>query len=168
VISWSVPGDPTLTAGAAVEPETPVQLVVSIGPAPRVVPNLLGLPLAEARAQVEALQLSLVEVEQVFSDDVPLGSVVAQSVPEGAEVERGSTVAVALSRGPDLVSYPDLSGAPTFEAAAAVLREAGFEPVLVFGTSQGLVQQVRIDGDEPVVGNSYRRGAVVEITALSP
>lgn len=168
VISWSVPGDPTLTAGAEVEPETPVQLVLSLGPAPRVVPNLVGRPLAEARAELEAIQLSLVEVEQVFSDDIPLGSVVAQSVPEGAEVERGSTVAVALSRGPDLVTYPDLSGAPTFEAAAAVLREAGFEPVLVFGTSQGLVQQVRIDGNEPVVGNSYRRGAVVEITALSP
>lgn len=168
VISWSVPGDPTLAAGAEVEPETPVQLVVSLGPAPRIVPNLVGRPLAEARAELDAIQLSLVEVEQVFSDDIPLGSVVAQNLPEGSEVERGSTVAVALSRGPDLVTYPDLSGAPTFEAAATVLREAGFEPVLVFGTSQGLVQQVRIDGNEPVIGNSYRRGAVVEITALSP
>jgi eukaryotic-like serine/threonine-protein kinase len=168
VISWSVPGDPTLAAGAEVEPETVVQLVVSLGPAPRVVPNLVGRPLAEARAELESVQLSVVEVEQVFSDDIPLGSVVAQSVPEGSEVERGTTVAVALSRGPDLVAYPDISTAPSFEAAAVVLRDAGFEPVLVFGSSQGLVQQARIGGNEPVVGNLYRRGAVVEITALLP
>ena len=42
VISWSVPGDATLAAGSMVEPETVVQLVVSTGPAPRVVPNLIG------------------------------------------------------------------------------------------------------------------------------
>jgi beta-lactam-binding protein with PASTA domain len=168
VISWSVPGDPTLTAGADVEPETPVQLVVSLGPAPRVVPDLVGLPLAEARAAVEALQLQLVETEQVFSDDIPLGSVLAQSAPPGSELERGSTIAVALSRGPDLVTYPDLTGAGTFEQAAVVLRAAGFEPTLVFGDAEGVIQQVTIDGEPPVVGNSYRRGAVVEIVALAP
>jgi serine/threonine-protein kinase len=101
VISWSVPGDPTLTSGAKVEPET-----------------------------------------------LPLGSIVAQNIAEGTEVARGSAVAVAISRGPDLVTYPDISAAASYEEAAVILREAGFEPVLEFGDAQGAVQQVRIDGDD--------------------
>ena len=102
-----------------VEPETVVQLVISTGPAPRVVPNLVGRPVAEARTELEAMGLTLAESEQVFSDDIGLGSIVAQNIPEGTEVARGSGVVVAVSRGPDLVIFPDLSAATTFEQAAA-------------------------------------------------
>lgn len=166
VVSWSVPGDATLTAGAKVEPETTVQLVSSRGPAPRVVPNLTGLTVADAQALVAQQQLSLVEAEQVFSDDMPLGAIVAQNIPEGTEVPRGSQIAVAISRGPDLVVFPDLTGLTTFEQASVALAAAGFQPVLTFGDAQGAIQTIVINGDTPTTGNQYRRGAVVEITAL--
>ncbi len=166
VIAWSVPGDATLSAGSMVEPETVVQLVVSTGPAPRVVPNLVGRPVAEARTELEAMGLTLAESEQVFSDDIGLGSIVAQNIPEGTEVPRGSGVVVAVSRGPDLVIYPDLSAATTFEQAAAALTAAGFQPVLTFGDAQGAIQSVTIAGEAPVTGETYRRGTVVEFTAL--
>ncbi len=45
VISWSVPAEPTLVAGDDVLPETEVALVVSSGPAPRTVPNLVNTTL---------------------------------------------------------------------------------------------------------------------------
>jgi serine/threonine-protein kinase len=166
VISWSVPGDATLATGSMVEPETVVQLVVSTGPAPRVVPNLMGRPVAEARTELEAMGLVLTESEQVFSDDVVLGSIVAQNIAEGTEVPRGSEVLVAVSRGPDLVIYPDLTGAATFEQAAAILGAAGFQPVLTFGDAQGAIQSVSIAGETPTTGETYRRGTVVEFTAI--
>ena len=96
VISWSVPGDATLAAGSIVEPDTVVQLVISKGPAPRVVPNIIGLSVADATTQLTDLQLTLSQGEQVFSDDFPLGAVVSQSVPEGTEVPRGSDVSVVV------------------------------------------------------------------------
>lgn len=166
VISWSVPGDATLTAGSMVEPETVVQLVVSTGPAPRVVPNMIGRAVADARAELESMGLVLTETEQVFSDDITLGSIVSQSIAEGTEVARGSEVTVTVSRGPDLVVFPDISAAVTFDEAAAILREAGFEPVLTFGDAQGAVQTVAIGGAAPEVGSTYRRGTVVEFTAI--
>jgi serine/threonine-protein kinase len=49
VISWSVPADPTLVTGSLVEPETMVLLVVSDGPAPRVVPDVVGSTAGGAR-----------------------------------------------------------------------------------------------------------------------
>lgn len=166
VVSWSVPSDPTLTAGATVPPETLVELVVSRGPAPRTVPDVVGIPGAEARTAIEALQLGFAEAPQEFNDDVPLGSVIRQDPAVGTEVERGSTVTVVISRGPDLVVFPDLSGAATYEAAAELLLEAGFEPRLRFGDAQGAIRDVTIDGEEPVVGETYRRGTVVDISAL--
>jgi eukaryotic-like serine/threonine-protein kinase len=166
VISWSVPGDATLTAGSLVEPDTVVQLVISKGPAPRVVPNIVGLAVADATTQLGDLQLTLSQGEQVFSDDFPLGAVVSQSVPEGTEVPRGTDVSVVVSRGPDLVVFPDIAAAPTYEQAAAILAPAGFQPVLTFGDAQGAIQSVTIDGQPPQVGNTYRRGTVVEFTAL--
>lgn len=166
VIGWSVPGDATLVAGAKVEPQTPVQLVVSGGPAPRSVPNLIGRTSVDAQAELEAIQLVYVLADQVFSDDIALGSVVSQSTPEGTEVGRGTEIAVTLSKGPDLVIFPDISAAATFEEAAVILRDAGFEPVLVFGDAQGAVQSYELNGETPTPGNTYRRGSVVEFTAL--
>ena len=166
VISWSVPGDPTLAAGSEVEPGTLVQLVSSLGPAPRVVPNLIGLTVADAAALLAEQQLTLVESEQVFSDDFPLGAIVAQNLVEGTEVPRGGQVAVAISRGPDLIVFPDLTGVPNYEQAAAIVAAAGFQPVLTFGDTLGAVQSIAIDGEAPTTGNQYRRGAIVEFTAL--
>jgi hypothetical protein len=37
---------------------------------------------------------------------------------------------------------------------------------LTFGDTMGEVQLVRIDGEEPVVGETYRRGTQVDIRAL--
>ena len=78
----------------------------------------------------------------------------------------GATSSSSVSRGPDLVIFPDLSAATTFEQAAAALTAAGFQPVLTFGDAQGAIQSVTIDGQPPVTGETYRRGTVVEFTAL--
>ncbi|HSJ91180.1 MAG TPA: PASTA domain-containing protein [Ilumatobacter sp.] len=166
VVSWSVPTDPTLTAGSTVPPETLVELVVSRGPAPRVVPDVVGGPGAAARAAVEALQLVFAEGPQEFNDDVPLGTVIRQDPAPGVEVERGATVTVVISKGVDLVQFPDLSGAATYEDAAAILLEAGFEPRLRFGDAQGAIRDVTIAGEEPEVGETFRRATVVDISAL--
>jgi eukaryotic-like serine/threonine-protein kinase len=166
VISWSVPGDLTLTTGSLVEPATPVQLIVSQGPAPRVVPNMVGVPVAEATATLEAIGLVLTEGEQVFSDDFPLGAVISQGVVAETEVTRGTTVPVVVSKGPDVVIFPDLASAANFDQAAQLLRDAGFEPLLTFGDAQGAIQSIVIAGEDPVVGQAYRRGTLVEFVAL--
>lgn len=166
VVSWSVPTDPTLTAGSTVPPETLVELVVSKGPAPREVPNVVGEAGAAARAAIEGLQLEFAEAPQEFNDEVPLGTVIRQDPAPGTELERGSTVTVVISKGVDLVRFPDLSGAATYEEAAALLLEAGFEPRLRFGDAQGAIRDVTIEGEEPSLGETFRRGTVVDISAL--
>ena len=166
VISWSVPGDPTLAAGAEVAPDTIVELVASLGPAPRSVPALAGVSATDARSELVGLGLVYVEGGQEFSDTVPLGSVISQSLEPGREVERGTEISVVVSLGPDLVSFPDISGAANYEAAAKILSEAGFTPTLTFGDAQGQVQSYLIDGTKPLNGETFRRGTVVEFRAF--
>jgi eukaryotic-like serine/threonine-protein kinase len=149
-----------------VEPETMVQLVVSSGPAPRTIPNLIGVPVADAQAAIEQLGLVFAVTEEVFSDQAAAGTIISQSIAEGTQVSRGSEVTAVVSRGPDVVPFPDLTGMPNYDAAAEVLRAAGFEPVLTFGDGQGAIQSFVIEAQPPVVGNLYRRGTVVEFTAL--
>jgi serine/threonine-protein kinase len=83
------------------------------------------------------VQLEFAEAPQEFSDEVALGTVISQDVEPGTEVNRGSRVTVVVSKGPDLVTFPDISDAPTYEEAAEILREAGFVTRLTFGDTSG-------------------------------
>ena len=94
--------------------------------------------------------------------------VISQDVPAQSDVERGSTISVVVSKGVDLVTFPDLSDVGSFEEAAEVLREAGFEAELSFGDAQGALQSFQIDGAQPAVGDQFRRGTLVVIQAFDP
>jgi beta-lactam-binding protein with PASTA domain len=100
VVSWVVPDQPTLQAGDSLVKGAVVNLNVSIGPAPRTIPDLLG---ATPEAATEALaQLGLVAV--VLPDTVPhptiaLGTVSVMDPISGSQLPRGSTVTLTLSGG---------------------------------------------------------------------
>jgi beta-lactam-binding protein with PASTA domain/serine/threonine protein kinase len=166
VVSWSVPGQPTLTAGVEVLPETVVQLVVSTGPAPRVVPDVSRFLVADAVAAMEALQLTVSTAGQEFNDVIPAGEIISQGVPPGTEVPRGTDIPVTVSLGIDQVPFPDLSVVTTFEEARALLETEGFTAVLTFGDLQGSVESYSIAGVVPEVGQLFRRGTQVDFVAL--
>lgn len=165
VVSWKVPSEPSLRAGAMVEPDTVVRLVISKGPAPREVPDLTNEPIGRARAALADLKLVLVQAEEVFSDDVPLGSIISQAVKPGTKVERGTDIAVVVSKGPDLVRFPDISDAANYQEVAALVTAAGFVPELVLGDVEAPVQSYTIDGETPDAGDTFARGTTVEFEA---
>jgi beta-lactam-binding protein with PASTA domain len=97
VISWSIVDAPGVAAGDDVMPGTVVQVVVSAGPAPRTVPDLTGLTLADATAQLTELGLVVTAVPDEFSPTVAVGGVARQDPPPGTSVERGAAVTIAIS-----------------------------------------------------------------------
>ena len=62
---------------------------------------------------------------------------------------------VVVSKGPDVVTMPDLTGM-TFDDASATLTAAGFVPVLSFGAVEGSLQSASINGVPAEVGGVYR------------
>ena len=166
VISWSVPADPALVAGDEVLPETEIALVVSAGPAPRVIPELTGLSVADATAQLQAMGLAAAAGgEPVFSDTVPVGGVVTVTPPAGTTVERGATIQLTPSKGVDLVVMPDLTG-QTLPQAQATLGAAGLNIGSLLGSTQGLFVSATVAGEPANPGNQYKRGTAIDMVFL--
>ena len=63
--------------------------------------------------------------ERVFDDEVPEGAVVEQE-PVSGQVERGSSVRLVISKGPELVTVPSVVG-QQFERAKEQLEALGLE-----------------------------------------
>ena len=165
VIRWQVQENAALVAGAQVLPDTTVVVTASLGPAPRPAPNLVNLTAAEATAALDALQLVTAQGEDVFSNDVEAGRVVAQAPPVDTPVERGGTVTFQLSKGPDLVAIPDLTGL-LYPAAEAVLAEAGFTVNSLLGTTEGTFVTITVNGEEVAAGATFPRGTGVDLIFL--
>lgn len=136
---------------------TVVALAVSTGPEPRVVPTLAGdAGWGAAQEALGALRLEAVR-EDVFSEDVPAGQVVALRPGPGTEVPRGAKVTVQVSKGPDRVPVPDLTGM-TLDEAEAALQAAGLTLGQDCCTSRG-----RVVTSDPPPGTQVRRGTAVNL-----
>jgi beta-lactam-binding protein with PASTA domain/serine/threonine protein kinase len=165
VISWEIPDDPAIQAGDSVEPGTLVRLVLSGGPAPREVPNIVGLIVGVARAQLVGTGLRIVEVEEVYDDETEAGLILSQSPQPEELLERGGVLEVSVSLGPNLVAFPSIPANSSFEDAQKLLTDAGFTVELILGAADGDVEEITIDGERPSPGDEFPNGTQVDIVA---
>jgi serine/threonine-protein kinase len=172
VLSWKVAEQPMLAAGDLVEKGTEVQIVPSNGPQPRTMPDMVNVTLERSTAALTERQLTWTTREE-FSDTVPAGTVIAQSVPPRTEVPRDSSVELVVSKGPDVVIFPDLTGLD-YNGVVAALTTAGFvagdtPPAIVAGDRTQPLQQALINGAPAVTGQAYpRSSAVVNLVYPEP
>ncbi|MGH9103389.1 MAG: PASTA domain-containing protein, partial [Acidimicrobiales bacterium] len=142
---------------------TEVTLTVSEGPQPRTVPSFGGgTTYDQAAAALSHEQLVASRSDQ-FSSTVPAGTVIGTSPAAGQPATRGSTVTVAVSKGPELVAVPtDLQGA-TVAQAKADLSQAGLTVGNVWGPSG---PRARVFAIDPSVGNMVAPGTPVNLYTL--
>jgi beta-lactam-binding protein with PASTA domain len=111
-------------AGNLVLPGTPVNLFVSRGVPPSVMPDLVGQPRAQAVSTVTGAGLVLGTVTENHSDNVPAGSVMAQSPAAGTELPPGATVSLMVSLGPAPIVEGEGEGeSPNAETAKQELAD---------------------------------------------
>lgn len=107
-----------------VEPGASVDLVVSLGPVPRVVPDIAaGASLAAVRERLEELRLGVLEW-RVPDNQVEADHVVRVEPPPGTEVAADSVITVVISDGPEQIRVPVVATLGVAEAAG-VLQDAG-------------------------------------------
>ena len=111
-------------AGTSVKPGTPVTLIVSSGVEQVVVPNVAGSTLADAQSALSGCGL-FASVSEQYSDNVAAGVVISQSVVAGSSVNKGSSVGIVVSRGPENAGVPNVIGSDR-SAAISALQAAGF------------------------------------------
>jgi len=160
VIKLVIDGEPAL-GGSLREPGTRAILVVSGGPVPRTVPQLIGLDREGAEGALNALQLTIARpLSLEVSESVPEGTVMRQSLTSGLLVERGSAVSLTLSAGPDRREVPDMRGLTVIEAEQR-LAEVG----LKLGDIEGEGEVVQ--ATEPPAGTMLAPDSTVLLWVLS-
>lgn len=165
VISWRVQNDASLEVGGQVLPGTVVVLTPSMGPEPRAVPSLINLTFDEASAELAARRLRIDRTDDVFSDQFEPGRILSQTPAPESVVERESIVTVTVSKGPDVVAFPDVVGM-TYAEGETLLIDSGFTIGRVLGTTEGTILSARIDGNPVGPGDIYRRGTAVDLVSL--
>ena len=162
VLSWTIPDSPTLVAGDTVTKGTVVQVILSLGPEPRTVPELTGTALEVATTALEAETLLIAVGPEEFSATIAVGHVISQSPIAGTVVEFGTTVTVILSKGPDLVSIPSLAGLNPSGVTIA-LRDAGFTLGTIDGNTALPFKNATVAGVVVAVGQQFPRNTVVDV-----
>lgn len=131
----------------------PVNLTISKGPEFVEVPNVSGKPIADAEAQLIAAGLTVVK-EEVFNDAAP-GNVVSQAPPPKSMVERGSSVTLKVSKGPEPFDMPDVKGKACSEAKSQ-LERLGL--VVVVRSSNGACGSAKVAEQDPLPRARVRKG----------
>lgn len=94
--------------------------VNAMGPKKVIIPDLKGMTQEEAQQTLDSLELKLEIEGEVYSSDVEAGKIAEQNPSKNTEVEKGKSIKVKLSKGPETVVVPDLIGKTEKEAIAAL------------------------------------------------
>ena len=88
------------------------------------VPSLVGMSQTEASKSLEPLGLDLEIIEEVFSEDIPKGRVIASEPGGGGKISPDEKVGLILSKGQERILIPRLNGL-TPDVASAQLSSLG-------------------------------------------
>jgi len=129
VQSDTVPNDRVATqdpqpAEEAKEGST-VTIIVSSGPGNATVPGVVGDKQAEAEKAVKDAGFKT-DVRKETSDTVKKGRVISTQPGENTQLEKGRTVVLVVSQGPEKVSVPDVVGDKE-DGARSTLSDAGLK-----------------------------------------
>ncbi|HEX3517745.1 MAG TPA: Stk1 family PASTA domain-containing Ser/Thr kinase [Solirubrobacteraceae bacterium] len=151
------------SAHTDVQEGSPVTVLVSSGPAPVRVPDVVGQSQSAAEATLSNDELELGTVTQKVSSAQTPGIVLAQSPASGTSVHAGNKVDLTVAQAPKETAVPNVVGESETQAAAA-LSQAGFKPK---STSQSTTEQSQVGmvlEQSPAGGAKARKGATVTIS----
>jgi serine/threonine-protein kinase len=117
--------DQSPQAGTSAETGSEVTITVGTGPSTVPVPGLYGNTVDQAADLLAQVDLDLGRVSEDYNSEVAEGQIFYQDPAEGEELERGSSVVVTVSLGPEQVEVPEVYGV-TLAEAQDIVENAGF------------------------------------------
>jgi serine/threonine-protein kinase len=142
-----------------------VNLTVSQGPTPVQVPDVTGLPAAEANQALLDAGLTVNQVA-VEDDEVDEGLVVSQDPAGGASVPKGQTITINVSSGAGTVVVPNVAGQTESEARTA-LQQAGLTNVTTQPQASSEVEAGRVISSDPAGGAEVPAGQAITLVVSS-
>jgi serine/threonine-protein kinase len=154
VIHSDPSGGSTATRGST------VTLTVSAGPRLVKVPVLVGSQRSVAVQQIRGAGLAPSVKEEESSS--PQGQVIRQAPSAGSQVTPGSTVTIAVSKGAQMATVPNVIGKARPDAVSA-LREAGLDPTVSEQETDVPSKVGKVTDQFPPPGSEVEPGSKVTI-----
>jgi len=154
-------------AGQTVRRGSDVALVVSKGPERYAVPPVVGMTLAEATARIEAVNLAVGKVTKAFDEKVPEGQVVSAKPGPGANLKKGATVALTVSKGRRPIDVPDLTGKDA-TIASRQLSALGLKVDATKQQNSDTVGKGKVISQDPRDGTLFKGDKVTLVVSKGP
>ena len=145
-------------------PGQAIQVTVSLGPSPYVMPDIMGMDIEDARELLDEWPVEIMEVEH--EDEAEPGTVIFQEPDEGTPVGEGTMIIVYVSLGPAepvQVAVPNLIGRTQAEALE-LLREANLMPGIVLQAESITFAVGMVFQQSPMPGEIVDRETMVGFT----
>jgi serine/threonine-protein kinase len=142
--------------GARAPRDSAVKLLVSDGPAPVTVPDVSKQSFDQASQALTAQGFAVTRRDD-FNATVPKDQLIGTDPAAGQAVPKGSSVTIIVSKGPEMVVVPDLTG-KSLDAATQQLQGLGF----VVDTQSYLPGRV-VRAQDPAAGKSVAKGTKVTL-----
>ena len=149
-------------AGTETQLGSPVMVIVSSGPAPVRVPDVVGETQSAAEATLENAGLGVGAVSHRVSSAQEPGVVLSQVPAAGGSLRAGESVSLTLAQASDQATVPGVVGKGEALAAAA-LGAAGLTPKTVPASTSEPAQVGLVLTQQPAAGSHVRKGATVTI-----
>jgi serine/threonine-protein kinase len=147
--------------GSIADLRSSVRVVISKGPPPIVVPDLIGKTEADAAQMVSKKNLLLTSTTTRPSATVAKGTVLEQKPAKGTKVPKGTKIQIVLSSGPEAQSVPLLKGL-SLRQAHEKAESQGFQ-LIVDGPGGDNGDMVVAD-QSPGGGDLLSRGGTIHVT----
>ena len=148
-------------SGTSIKRDTVINFLISKGPQPVAVPDVVGKKLVGATAELKALGLEAT-VTREYSETAPKGRVLSITPTAGTTVNSGTGVQLLVSDGPPPVVVPKLIDMRRSEAVAA-LRKLGLRVKVIAGQATPLN---RVYSQNPAAGTEVPKGSTVTISVI--
>jgi len=147
-------------AGDVVVKGTQIRVNVSRGLKPVPVPDVTGMPYANAESALkgQGFQVSRTDVPS----DQPKGQVVDENPQPNTQAPSGSTITLSVSSGPATSAVPDVTGMNQSDAEST-LASAGFTPNVVYTPVTDPGSDGIVVGEAPKPNTKAKQGTTVTI-----
>jgi len=126
------------------------------------VPSLVGMSQGEAKNDLKDLGLSIQVVEEVFSEDVAKGKIIATKPGGGGKISPAGTVGLIVSKGQERIIVPTLNGL-TPDVASGKISDLGLSVGQINESFDMKIAAGFVIGTDPKVGSEVRRKSIVNL-----
>jgi eukaryotic-like serine/threonine-protein kinase len=144
--------------GKRVVEGTSIRINVSQGARPIAVPDVVGRSFESAKSALEGEGFVVKRTDQ--NSNIDPNTVIETKPPSGTELQRGATVTVIVSKGPQDVAVPNVEGFAE-EDARQELEDAGFTVSVSDEPTDDAANDGFVLAQDPPGGNRAQKGSTV-------